>query len=162
VRIGEATPAMASVLIESAGVFLILTDRAAAEEAVELWLPSTTVPGRANAMRTSVSAEAAFIWNPILDGVFRVDVLLDAEPLIVGRNIDVQNFTLSLPSGRLVLQSATMSVAVLVLEPGKYSGVLYWDFWQESEHSGLPSVLDYPHGDGPDGRIVLRRALRRF
>jgi hypothetical protein len=150
--------AIASVLATSMGCVLFLLDASSQANSAGFWARARQGRGLLPEVARLAAAHDLFHWIIILDGTFRIEFLLGNPPppptLPSARRFE---FVLRAPTGSLVLRSPDASVPALRVEPGTYHGSLDWNYAAESEHSGIESADDYPSGEGPDGRVYLRR-----
>jgi hypothetical protein len=147
----------ASVIVRCLGGFLLLADERCAVNREEFWGNGFKPSERGKRLAAFVRNHEVFQWDPILDGTFRIDFLAYDE-----RNIEdtvdqfAARFVLELPTGKLTVRSSETTVPALMLNPGTYTGTLFWDYGAESEHSTIDSIDEYPDNEHPDGRIILR------
>jgi hypothetical protein len=123
----------------------------------------------AEALQPYLAAGDAAIWVSLLDGVYRVRVLLHPQSASYdGRLNDTflgsdnpSLVPLNCPTGDLrigsmgdLLSSSGRSLAMV--PPGRYLLGLERNGQQEAEHAELTTVGDYPPNDGPDWTVHLR------
>jgi hypothetical protein len=149
-------PIDSTVIVECSGAFLSITDQSSLLNDESYWSPTISPKERHRQVKELVRHQEAFEWNPILDGVFRIDAIADhRDESIEGPNIVIHGFALNLPTGVLVLRSTLRTTPFLTLRPGRYDGVLLWDLSSESEHSLIGTVEKYPSEEGPDGIVWI-------
>ncbi len=152
----QGTPPSGSAILQCVGVCLLLVDGASPFNAPQWWDDDAMPPSdRRVALAQAVAACDIFLWCPILDGVFRIDITFGEVPFAMHTNMSVAKFTLKLPTGRLFARSAVMGSQVFDVAPGEYNGTFIWDSARESDHSDLSSVASYPANEGPDGWVFF-------
>ena len=152
---GDTRPSSGRAILECVGVCLVLIDESSPVNSREWWDAPLAPSERGEALSAGTAANDIFLWSPVLDGTFRIDFSFGKVPFEIHRDMSVQRFELSLPTGGLVARSAVMGVDVMRVDPGKYHGTLIWDHAQESAHSVLSSVDSYPVNEGPDGWVFF-------
>jgi hypothetical protein len=151
-----------SVIAGSTGAFLMLSDQSSATTD-PLFFSRIPESKRMVTVTEYMAKREIFFFTMILDGIFRIDFNLVDRPYETedagsqDPNETVDFFELALPTGNLVVISATSTTAVLTLQPGLYHGILRWNLRLESEHSSLASIDAYPADEGPDGVVTMWR-----
>ena len=149
---------VAKVTLKTEGAFLMLADESSPVNREEFWLPIWTPSQRATRVSELTRGHDLFIWTVLVDGTFRVAFRARAtKPDSAADAGHGESFVLNLPTGHLIVRSSASSRAALSVAPGVYGGTLLWDTNREVAHSTIPSVDEYPEGDGPDGKVELWR-----
>jgi hypothetical protein len=144
-----------SIVIRTEGVCLLLADAQCPVNLPTFWERSRAPAWRFAEITRLVREQRVVVLEMVMDGVFRIDVkVLDAPP---SESLPGDPVVLEVPSGRLTMRSASETREVVVVPSGRYEGVIDWDVAWESKHYDVPSISEYPEGEGPDGSIVLWR-----
>jgi hypothetical protein len=112
-------------------------------------------------LRSAAAAGECLMWSPLLDGTFRIQVVVESTPRPTVSDELTSRFdggsAVSCPSGRLVVCGTRDRLHRIDVPVGDYDCTLVWSHEEEARHWDVSSVENYPSAEGPDGVLRMYR-----